>query len=208
MAPMFYRLLRFLYMDLGMILRRLFWKTVISLDGGHIGKNFCCYSGVALAQTTKGSIFIGDDCRILRNATLNTIENGKITIGDHAYIGESNIIAAYHKVTIGNYVVMGPHNVIIDLTHVTDRRDIPIRLQPWNGKPIIIEDDVWIASRCVILPGVKVGRGAVIGAGSVVTKDVPEYAIVAGIPAKIIKWRKDSKPETAQESLTTIEAGT
>ena len=178
-------------MDLGFKLRRAFWKFVICRDGGIIGKNFCCFAQVALMQSTKGAFKFGDNLRVLRNCTLNTIENGQLEIGDNVYIGEASIISAYTKITIGNYVVMGPRNVIVDLSHTYVDPEKPIRLQPWTGKPVTIEDDVWITSNCTVLPGVRIGRGAVVGAGSVVTRDVPPYAVVGGAPAKILKWRKE-----------------
>lgn len=75
--------------------------------------------------------------------------------------------------------------------HEMSRRDIPMRLQGDSvSKPVVIGDDVWIGARSIILKGVHIGKGAVIAAGAVVTKDVPEYAIVGGVPAKVIKYRE------------------
>lgn len=187
------RLLKFLYMDLGFLIRRAFWKTVIQIDGGSIGKNFCCFGQVALMQSSRGAIRIGNDFKILRNATINTIEKGFIEIGDNVHVGESSMITAYQKVKIGNNVMIGPHNIIVDLSHGKDRLDIPMRIQPPTAKTIVIEDDVWISSNCVILPGVTIGKGSVIGAGAVVTKDIPAYAIAGGVPAHVLKWRDPAK---------------
>lgn len=80
--------------------------------------------------------------------------------------------------------------------------DIPMRLQGRKQEqPIYIADDVWIGARAIIMPGVRVGHGAIIGAGAVVTKDVPEYAVVGGVPAVIIKYReKSSCMDTNTES--------
>lgn len=182
-------LLKFLYMDVGFLLRGYFWKTVLQIDRGRVGKNFKCYAGVVFMQTSPGAIRIGDHFRILRNSTVNTHDQGRIEIGNHVYIGETTSITACRSVRLGNFVTIGPQNIITDLTHDTACRDLPIRSQPLIGKPVVIEDDVWISSHCVILPGVTIGRGAVIGAGAVVTKDVPPYAVAAGVPAKVIKWR-------------------
>lgn len=85
---------------------------------------------------------------------------------------------------------MGPDVVILTHTHNIDRVDIPMGKQGSRVARVIIGDDVWIGMRSIIMPGVKIGNGAVIGAGAVVTKDVPDYAIVGGVPAKIIKYRK------------------
>lgn len=188
------RFLKFLYMDIGFFLRELFWRFVICADGGSVGKNLRPFAGAVFMQTTRASIKIGDNLRVLRNCTLNTIEGGKLEIGDNVYVGEGTNISAYVHIRIGNYVTMGPHNIITDFSHDYRNPETPIRLQPWIGKPIIIEDDVWISSNCTILPGITLGRGAVIGAGSVVTKNVPPYAVVGGAPAKILKWRKEPNP--------------
>jgi len=76
-----------------------------------------------------------------------------------------------------------------DTNHNFDRLDIPMKNQGFNTAPIIIEDDVWIGHGCVITQGVTIGKGAIVGSNAVVTKDVPELAIVGGVPAKLIKYR-------------------
>lgn len=76
-------------------------------------------------------------------------------------------------------------------SHNTARTDIPMNQQGHlEKKEVVIGDDVWIGRRVIILPGIKIGNGVIIGAGAVVTKDVPDYAVVAGVPAKVIKYRK------------------
>lgn len=92
---------------------------------------------------------------------------------------------------IGNDVMMGPDVVILSGGHVFDRTDIPMRLQGGKkSRPTVIGDDVWIGTRAIIMPGVRIGSGVIIGAGAVVTKDVPDYAIVGGVPAKVLRYRK------------------
>ena len=91
---------------------------------------------------------------------------------------------------IGNDVMMGPEVVILTYSHKFDRLDIPMNDQGSYVDPVMIGNDVWIGTRSIILPGVKIGNGVLIGAGAVVTKDVPDYAIVGGVPAKIIRYRK------------------
>lgn len=86
--------------------------------------------------------------------------------------------------------MIGPDVVILTRTHSIDRVDVPMIEQGfWTGK-VTIGNDVWIGMRSVIMPGVNIGNGAVVGAGAVVTKDVPDYAIVGGVPARVIKYRK------------------
>lgn len=114
----------------------------------------------------------------------------EIEIGNNSGIGVNCHVPA--DIRIGNDVMMGPDVLIFSKgqAHKFDDTSIPMRLQ---GKEettsVVIEDDVWIGARVIILPGVKISQGSVIGAGAVVTKDVPPYAICAGNPARIIRYR-------------------
>lgn len=101
-----------------------------------------------------------------------------IEIGDHSGIGINAHIRGPLK--IGDNVMMGPDVVILTANHCHDRRDVLIRKQGSKTSPVCIGNDVWIATRVIILPGVTVGDGAVIAAGAVVTRDVPPYSIVGG----------------------------
>lgn len=111
-----------------------------------------------------------------------------IKIGNNSGIGKNSVVMSFAE--IGENVMMGEGCFIYTRSHKFDRTDVPMCMQGFKEyKPVIISDDVWIGSRVTILPGVKIGKGAVIGAGAVVTKDVPNYAVVGGVPAKIIKYR-------------------
>ncbi len=112
-----------------------------------------------------------------------------IRIGHHSGIGINARIQG--PLTIGDDVMMGPDVLVYTRNHNTDRTDIPmIRQGDSDPMPVVIEDDVWIGARVIILPGVTIGRGAIVAAGAVVTKDVESYSVVAGVPAKAIKSRK------------------
>ena len=92
--------------------------------------------------------------------------------------------------------------IILSATHGIDRLDMPMRVQPIPPRrPITIGNDVWIGARVIILPGVTVGNHTVIGAGSVVTKDVPNYAIVGGNPARVIRDRRQSRRPSRTDNL-------
>lgn len=111
-----------------------------------------------------------------------------IKIGHHSGIGINSLIQ--ENVEIGNYVMMGPNVSIYTKNHKTSLEK-PMIFQGFEeAKKVIIKDDVWIGSNVIILPGVTIESGAIIGAGSVVTKDVLKNTIVAGNPAKVIKERK------------------
>lgn len=111
----------------------------------------------------------------------------EIEIGDNSGLG-INCYIPHAK--IGRNVMMGPDVLYIESNHRFDRTDIPMMQQgQTEGKGLIIGDDVWIGARVIFLPGISVGRGAIAAAGAVITRDVPEFAIVAGNPARIKGYR-------------------
>ena len=116
-------------------------------------------------------------------------DGSQIEIGDNSGIGVNCRVCG--PVTIGDNVMMGPDVIILTERHKFDRLDIPMLEQGYDKpEPVVIGDDVWIGTRVIILPGVSIGKGATIGAGAIVTKDVPEYAIACGNPAKVVKYRE------------------
>ena len=115
-----------------------------------------------------------------------------LSIGSRTYIGEgNNIRAGGGKITIGRNCLISQHVTIVASNH-NIKLDQPINEQGWSklNNFVNINDDVWIGAGSIILPGVTIGKGAVIAARSVVTKNIPEYAIAAGNPAKILKYRQ------------------
>lgn len=116
-----------------------------------------------------------------------------VSIGDHCLINHNCLIQAgksiHGSITIGNYVHMGANVMLLGFNHGFYTREIPTKDQDYLDAPIVVEDDVWIGGGSIILSGVTIGKGAIIAAGAVVNQDVPAYAIVGGIPAKIIKYR-------------------
>ncbi len=112
----------------------------------------------------------------------------EMEVGDDSSLGINCMLPFDLKV--GKNVMMGPEVIIIGENHRFASIDVPMRLQGYQEyPPVRIEDDVWIGARVTILPGLKIGNGAIIGAGSVVTTDVPSYAICAGNPACVIGFR-------------------
>ena len=101
-----------------------------------------------------------------------------------------------YDLKVGSNVMMAPDVTIVGENHRFDRMNLPMRLQGYQRfPPVRIEDDVWIGARAIILPGVTIGQGAIIGAGAVVTKDVPAYAICAGNPARVLRLRTEEEYE-------------
>ena len=117
-----------------------------------------------------------------------------VEIGNNSGIGVNCHVPA--DIRIGNDVMMGPEVLIIgrNQNHKFDDINIPMRLQGYkDALPVVIEDDVWLGARVIVLPGVRIGRGAVIGAGAIVTKDVPPFGICVGNPGRIVRFRNASK---------------
>lgn len=114
----------------------------------------------------------------------------KIEIGSSVRIGHNVEIIANSKVIIGDDCLIAQCVLITTVEHGLIKNNIPMRLQKELYKDVIIETDVWIGAKAIILPGVRIGKGAVIGAGAVVTRSVESYSIVGGVPAKLIKYRQ------------------
>lgn len=119
------------------------------------------------------------------------VEPYNVSIGHHVYINKGcDIITTGSSVEIGNFVMIGPNVTFVAQDHKTDDWKKPMMLQKgYNTGKITICDDVWLGANVTILAGVTINRGSIVAAGAVVTKDVPSYAIVGGVPAKIIKQR-------------------
>jgi len=108
-------------------------------------------------------------------------------IGDNSGIGIGSYIGT---VKIGRDVMIGEELIVISQNHEFGDLRTPMWKQGWKkDQPVVIEDDVWIGSRVILLPGVKVGKGSIVAAGSIVTKEVPPYTIVGGNPAREIRKR-------------------
>lgn len=137
----------------------------------------------------KGYIKLGDQVRIWSNINKTKIlvnKNGQLIVGTNSRLNGIHLSVS-NRVEIGNNVRIAPYNIVIDSDF--HRVDDHFSDEGVN-KPIIIGDNVWITMNCMIMKGVTIGEGAVVAAGSVVTKDVPPYTVVGGVPAKVIKKLK------------------
>ena len=193
------------------VLRGLFYKLLIGKSKGfmfigkgvsirqarniEVGRNFkaedfCEIQG--LARVMK----FGDNVSSVRFAMIRPTgyyqgEPGEgLIVGNNSAIGVLNYIGPSGKIVIGNNVMLGPNVSMSAENHVFDDPEKTIKSQGVVRKGITIEDDVWIGTGAMIMDGVTIGQGSVVAAGSVVTKDIPPYSIVGGIPAKVIKMRR------------------
>lgn len=131
-----------------------------------------------------------DKCGSNVNIEKGAVFASNVELGDNSGLGIDCRISG--KVVIGNDVMMGPGVMMFTRNHSYRSTEMPMNQQGFSSeKPIIIHDDVWIGGRVTILPGVEIGKGAIIGAASLITKNVPAYAIVGGNPARVIKYRNE-----------------
>lgn len=156
--------------------------------------------GVKIDALSKGGIEVGSNFSIGRNSIIECTgvirELGeKLKIGDNVGIAANAFISMRGPIEIGDNTIFGPNVAIHAENHKFDNTDIPIRLQGATRKGVIIGKDCWIGSGVKILDGVKIGDGCIIAAGAVVNKDIPSYSIAGGVPAKVIKSRKEQKNE-------------
>jgi acetyltransferase-like isoleucine patch superfamily enzyme len=139
----------------------------------------------------KGDVMIGKgaivaDCVIFAYG-------GKVEIGEGSEIYGDCRIYAHADVKIGRDVILARESAIMTTKHIFDDPEKTIKEQGQTYEGVVIEDDVWLGYRAVVLPGAKIGRGSVIGAGAVVSGDVPPMSIAVGVPARVIRKRGESK---------------
>lgn len=172
-------------------------KIILKINGVKYGNDVTVY-GIPRIEN-RGNIELGNHIRLISakcaynsgnlsgGVFLRTAGSGIIKTGDEVYLNGTTIISE-EEVILGNRIMIGANTVILD----TNSHNVPYkdRLRRWDKimrKPVKVEDDVWIGANCFILKGVTIGRGSVIGAGSVVNNDVKPFSIYAGNPAVFVK---------------------
>lgn len=139
---------------------------------------------------SKRGIHIPQSTTILSTAIIDRGKAGIINIGENCFINELCLIAAFNAtIEIGDGVLIGPGTIIHTLHHNFKQTEIPVWKQGVTGKSIVIEDDVWIGAHCTILAGVRIGAHSIIGAHSLVTQNIPPYAVAYGSPCKVKRTR-------------------
>lgn len=165
------------------IMRRVLWRALLR-QAGH---------GLRVERGARfrhpETLEIGDGVFIGEQSMIQGRINGTCTIGHHAWIGPHSFLDA-RQLTLGEYVGWGPGAKVLGSTHTGQPADVPIIETDLEIKPVTVEAWADIGVNAVLLPGVTVGRGAIVGAGAVVTDDVPPFAIVAGVPARMLRYRE------------------
>ncbi len=198
---------------LGIALRGVLYRLILKMDGlaaieSGVRLRFADHirlgHGVYLDQgtylhATPGGITLGDDTIVMHGAVLHVynfrdLPRAGITVGRQSLIGEYTVIRGQGGVTIGDRVYTSPFTQIIAVDHVFDDPARPFVEQGITAEGIVIEDDVWLGANVVVTDGVRIGRGAVVAAGAVVTKDVPPHTVVAGVPARPIRSIEEDRP--------------
>jgi len=161
----------------------------------HIGDSVVIDDGCCLDAkgTPGGSITIGSGVFIGRN-TILSCKNGAIIIDDHANIGFNCEIFSAGRVRVGKNVLLAAYTYLVGGDHEYDRVDVPVLYQGRTARGIEVDDNAWLGAHVVVADGSRIGRDAIVGAGAVVTGDIPPYHVAAGVPARVIRDRRSGTP--------------
>lgn len=170
-------------------------KLLITIFGGKCQRGLLVGKGFSFRYPPNSGIKIGHNVYFGKNTCLAITDQGLFTVGDNtAFTGEI-LISVAQKVEIGRNTLIGEFVSIRDGDHQYEMSQL-IKEQPISALPIVIEDDVWIGRGVAILKGSHISKGSIIGANAVVKSFIPPYAIAAGIPAKVIKYRYQDNKST------------
>jgi acetyltransferase-like isoleucine patch superfamily enzyme len=144
------------------------------------------FGGNAHQMLAEGRLEIGRGTLLESSVTVQSAD-GRIRLGQRVYLSRGVTVGAVALVEIGDFVLVGPGCYITDANHRFDDHTVPIPDQGMSSKgATVIEDNVWLGANVVVTSGVRIGRRSVIGANSVVTRDIPEFSVAAGVPARVV----------------------
>jgi acetyltransferase-like isoleucine patch superfamily enzyme len=172
---------RFIISDFNKYSALIFSQNII------FGKKIALGAGVFIRTFDGGKITIGNNVSIEQGVEI-VAQGSKILIGDNVFIGRGCQIIAKKFISIGDDSLIASYCVIRDANHRVDRNSL-IRLQHHDDNPIIIGKDVWVGSQSSIIMGAKINNGCVVGANSLINKELVEYGVYVGSPAKLLKFR-------------------
>ena len=172
---------------------RLHFAGRIFLGRGVVLGERCVVNGLSRRGVRLGDrVRLQDGVRLQATSVLSEIGEG-IEIGDDTYVGPGSFLGAGGGIAIGKRCLLGASVDLLAENHRCEDPERPIREQGVSRRGIAVGDDVWIGNKAVVLDGVRIGEGAVIGAASVVTRDVPSFAVVAGNPARLLRTRRPDR---------------
>jgi|AP45_3_1055517.scaffolds.fasta_scaffold51116_2 acetyltransferase-like isoleucine patch superfamily enzyme len=173
------------------VLRVLVYQPMFRARCEEVGDGLYMYQGLPYIGGDL-KLRIGKQCKISAQTSLvagHVYDRPTLTLGDHTNLGPGVVISVSKRVTIGSHVRVGSGVSISDNPgHPEDpveRRSRPV--DKADVRPVVIEDDVWLCTHAKIMPGVRIGKGAIVAAGAIVTRDVPPMTIVAGAPARVVR---------------------
>lgn len=175
------------------LMRRAIWRTLAARCGAGLNVG----SGATFRHPE--TFTIGNGVFIGAQAYVQGRFDGRCVIGDHVWIGPQAFLDA-RDLFFGDYVGWGPGAKILGSAHTGLPHDIPVVQTDLEIKPVRVEAWADIGTGAVILPGITIGKGAIVGAGAVVTRDVPAFAIVAGVPARLLRWRTQTEFEDVRKA--------
>ena len=152
-----------------------------------LGANVIFEAGILVFHPQ--TITLGNNVYLGHRSVLKGYHLNELIIGDHVWIGQNCFFHSAGGIRIGSRVGIGPSVSILTSSHREEGRLIPILHSDLSLAPVVIEDDCDIGLGAILLPGVTIGRGAQVGAGAVVTHDVPAYGVAAGVPARVLRER-------------------
>ena len=148
-----------------------------------------CNFGAGVRIDRPKTVRIGTRATLEADVWLKVVDcEARLEIGQYSFIGRGTEFDVSHSVTVGQHVLLGPGVFVTDHNH-NFAQSMRIDQQGCRSAPVIIEDDCWLGAKVVVLPGVTIHRGAVVGAGAVVTRNLPAYSISVGVPSRVIAER-------------------
>src|SRR5260221_2195027 len=195
---------------LGLVLRRVTYPWML----GSVGRNVTFGQGVVVRHPHK--VHLGDDVVVddlvlldakgttnsgirvgngvfLGRGTILSCKDGDITLGDHVNIGFHSEIFSGSSVSVGRHGLLAAYTYLVGGGHEFDRTDLAVLEQPRSSKGIALGDNLWLGARATVLDGVRIGNDWVVGAGAVVTGDLPDGAVAVGTPAKVVRTRTEGR---------------
>lgn len=174
--------------ELDGLMRRALWRAVARRCGSDLAV------GVGAGFKHLETFEIGSGVFVGAHTYIQGRHDGRCVIGDHVWIGPHSYFDA-RDLVLEEYVGWGPGAKVLGSAHTADPVDVPIIQTDLDIRPVRVCAWADIGTNAVLLPGVTVGKGSIVGAGAVVTRDVPPFAIVAGTPARVLRFRRDNGEE-------------